>query len=120
MAAPDFISASTLTPGVIVAVLLPTSEAAIYTVPSARGVKVATATLCNTTGAAVTVSLSLVPNGGTAGALNRVIANLAIAAYDTQSLRDYLAGAMLAPGDLISGVATATGVSLVVSGAVAA
>lgn len=120
MAAPDFLTAASLTPGVIVGINLPTVEAPAYTVGAGHGVKLGTGSICNTTGAAVTVTISVVPSGGTAGATNRIISAFPLGAGDTQSLKDYLAGAYLGPGDFISAVASATGVALVLTAAVAA
>lgn len=74
----------------------------------------------STYGYPVTVSLSLVPTGGTVGdGTHRILNNYSLAANDTFSLNGLLSGAMLGPGDIIAGFAsTATGVDLVVTGTV--
>lgn len=96
-----------------------TAETTVYTVPGSTGAVIKHGTLCNTTGAAVTVSLSLVPSGGTAGATNRVISSFSLPANDTQPLRDYLAGACLGPQDFVSiQVGTADAVVLALTGMV--
>lgn len=75
--------------------------------------------LCNTTGSAVTVSLSLVPSGGTAGVANRVMAAYSLPAGDSLDLRGYVVGAKLNEGDFLSALAgTANAVTVVLSGVV--
>lgn len=74
----------------------------------------------NTTAMAVTVYLSVVKTGGTIGdGTHRVISGYSLAANDTLSLHDYLASAMLGPGDAITAYAAAAGaVDLVITGTV--
>ena len=71
-------------------------------------------------GTPVTVSLSLVASGGTVGdGTHRVLNSYSLAVNDTLSLKDFISGAMLGPGDIIAGFAgTATAVDLVVTGTV--
>lgn len=120
MAGNNVIVAASISPQVILSQQLATSEAALYTVPAATSVKVAQATLCNITASAVTVYLSIVKTGGTMGdGTHRVIAGYSIAANDTLSLKDYVGGAMLGPGDFIAGYAgTASAVDIVLTGTV--
>lgn len=94
------------------------TETTAYTVPASSSLKVATATLCNTTAAAVTVAVSIVPSGGTAGVANRVVSGYQIAANDTLSLSEILGGALMGPGDFVSLNFSATGVTLSMTGAV--
>jgi hypothetical protein len=102
----------------LITVPLGTSEAALYTV-AGREFELSHGTVCNTTASALTVYLSLVPAGGTPGdGTHRVIAGYSLAANDTLSLRDYLAGAALGPGDAVYGYASAAGADLVLSGLV--
>lgn len=120
MAGQNVIAAASISPQVIVSQQLGTSDAAVYTVPASTSVKVAQASLCNTTGTAVTVYLSLVQTGGTVGdGTHRVISGYSLAANDTLPLNGYIGGAMLGPGDKIAGYAgTATAVDLVITGTV--
>lgn len=69
---------------------------------------------------AVQVHLSIVKSGGTLGdGTHRVICNYSLGANDTQSLKDYLASAMLGPGDTIAAYASAAAaVDLVITGTV--
>jgi hypothetical protein len=120
MAGQNVIVASSISPQILVSQQLGTSDAAVYTVPASTSVKIAQASLCNTTASPVTVYLSLVQTGGTVGdGTHRVISGYTLAANDTLPLNDYIGGAMLGPGDRIASYAgTATAVDLVVSGTV--
>jgi hypothetical protein len=122
MATPNVLALASLTQALLASQQVgSTNETAIYTVPANKAVKLAQGSLCNTTSAPVTVSLSLVPSGGTADGTHRVIASYSLAAYDTLPLGDYLGGHMLGPGDFISVQASAaTAVTVVISGAVSA
>lgn len=120
MAGQNVIAAVSISPKVLVSQQLGTSDAAIYTVPASTSVKVAQATLCNTTASAVTIYLSIVATGGTVGdGTHRVISGYSLAANDTLALKDYIGGAMLGPGDIIAAYAsTASAVDFVVTGTV--
>ena len=63
-------------------------------------------TVTNTTGAAVTFSCNLVPEGGTVGDTNAIIKDKAVAAGDTYVCPE-LVGHVLEPGDAISMIASA-------------
>src|SRR5690349_14424776 len=100
MAGNNILGAASISPMVLVSQQLGTSEVAVYTVGAAQSVKIAHGTLCNTTSSAVTVYLSIVKTGGTIGdGTHRAISGYSLAGNDTLPLRDYLAGAMLGPGD---------------------
>lgn len=120
MSGNNILGAASISPQVLLSQQLGTSDAALYTVAAAQSVKIAHGTICNITSAAVTVYLSIVKAGGTVGdGTHRILNAYSLAANDTLSLKDYIAGAMLGPGDIISGYAgTATAVDLVVSGTV--
>lgn len=122
MATPNVLALASLTQKLLVSQQVTvTTETAIYTVPANQAVKLAQGSLCNTSGATVTVSLSLVASGGTAGATNRVISGFLLSPGDTLSLGDYLGGHMLGQGDFISLLCTtANAVAVVISGAVSA
>lgn len=99
--------------------LATTAATAVYTVPANSTVKIATCTVCNTSAGAVTVTVSLLKVADTADTTHRVVSAYTLAAGDTLSLRDYLAGAMLAEGEAVSVTAgTAAVVDVVLTGAV--
>jgi hypothetical protein len=105
-------------PQVLVAQQLASSETTQYTVAALNWVRIANATLTNTSGAAVTVSMSLVKTGGTAGASNRVLSAYSLQPGDSTVVVE-LVGHMLGPGDFISAVAgTASAVAFLLSGMV--
>lgn len=90
----------------------------VYTVPALSAVKISSACLCNTTSSAVTVSVSLVPSGGTAGVTNRVVNAYSLAANDSMVLTEIL-GAMLDAGASINvNTSTANAVNAAITGAV--
>lgn len=96
-----------------------TSATTLYTVPSNTTTKIATMTLCNTTGSPVTVTVHLLKVGDTADGTHSVVNGYSLTAGDTLSLRDYLGGAMLATGESLAvTVGTANAVDVVVTGAV--
>lgn len=97
-----------------------TSATTVYTVPASTTVKIATATLCNTSASAVVVvTFQLLAAGQTADGTHAVISGYSLSAGDTLSLRDYLGGAMLATGEAISITAgTANLLDVVITGAV--
>ncbi|GAA1892020.1 hypothetical protein [Williamsia serinedens] len=118
MATQNVMAATSALPGVLVSKQIENAETTQYTGPANSSVKLGKATLANPTASAVTVSVSIVKSGGTAGAANRVVAGLALAAGDSVVLSE-IEGHFLGPGDLISAIAgTATAVVLVISGVV--
>jgi hypothetical protein len=118
MPATSLMDATLAVPQVLVSQQLASSETTQYTAAALNWVKIASAVLTNTSGSAVTVSISVVKTGGTAGAANRVLSAYSLAAGDSTSLTE-LAGVFLGPGDFISALAgTATAVAFVVSGVV--
>lgn len=115
----NLLSASSNLPQVLVSQQLAATETTQYTGPANSAVRIVTAGLTNTSGSAVTVSVSLVKSGGTAGNANRILASYSLASHDSLSLNDVLSGAMLGPGDFISAIASAaTSVAFVATGTV--
>lgn len=101
--------------------LAATTATSIYTVPTGKTAKIASATICNTTAATVAVSVSLHKVGDTPDGTHRVISGYSLAGGDTLSLKDYLSGAMLGEGEAVSVTAgTANAVDVVLTGAVSA
>lgn len=60
-----------------------TSATTIYTTPTSRKTALRNLILANTTAAAATISVSVVPSGGTAGDDNRILKNVSIPANST-------------------------------------
>jgi hypothetical protein len=78
-----------------------TTDTTVYTVPAASAVKVATATISNITGSSVTVSVSVVPSGGSVDGTHKIVPDFSLAANDATNLPE-IAGAMLDAGSFIS------------------
>jgi hypothetical protein len=99
--------------------ITPTSATTIYTVPASTAVKISQGTMCNTSASAVTVSLSLVPSGGTDNGTHSVVSGYSLIAGDTLPLSTYIKDVMMGPGDFISVVVSAANViDVVITGAV--
>jgi hypothetical protein len=86
-----------------------TTATTIYTVPASSAVKIATAVLCNTSTAAVVVSVSVVPSGGSVDGTHLVVSNYSLAANDSTKLTE-LEGAMLDAGAFIALTPSVSGV----------
>lgn len=96
-----------------------TSATAIYTVPTGKTAKIASGTICNVSGSAVAVSMSILKSGDTSDGTHNIISGYSLAAGDTMSLKDYLVGAMLAEAEAISVTAgTANALDVVITGTV--
>lgn len=96
-----------------------TTATTLYTVGASSTVKLASGTICNTSGTAVAVTVSILKSGDTADGTHAVISGYSLAANDTLSLREYIAGAMLGAGEAVSiTVGTANVIDVVLTGAV--
>jgi hypothetical protein len=94
---------------------LPNSNNTFYTATNVRTI-IDKMTLCNTTAGAVTATIDLVVNGGSAGVSQRIISARSIAAGETYSCPEAV-GHILSPGDSIQGLASAaTSITLRASG----
>lgn len=99
--------------------LTATGENLAYVVGGFTEVTITSAALCNVSGSAVVVGVSIVPNGATAGATNKLLFQYSLPAGDTVDLRDYLVGLSLGVGDSIwVNTATANAVNVIMSAVV--
>ena len=95
---------------------LTASAATYYTVPANTLTTVSACTLTNTTGGAITATLYLVPNGGSAGVTNCILSARTIAAGESFNVGSAI-GQTLAAGGTLQGLAgSATSITLVASG----
>jgi len=94
---------------------LGTSASIIYTVPASTNTIIKEMAICNTSSSAVSVNVYMVPSGGTAGATNAVISGYSIAA----NLPAFFTGlnTIIPAGATIQGSASASGVTITISGA---
>lgn len=91
-----------------------TTSATLYTVPAATSVKLASIVVVNTTGAPATVTLEVVPSGGTAGATHRIVSGLSVAANATTVIDSAV---YLSAGDFLAGLqGTAAALTVTISG----
>lgn len=92
---------------------LPTTTAAIYTVPASTRALVKTIDIANNNLASVTVTVYMVPSGGTAGSDNILIPGVTIPA---SSVLQWSGIHVLDAAGSIQAVAATTNVSAVISG----
>lgn len=91
-------------------------ETTQYTVPASTRTILDKFTGTNTTGAAATLTVKLIPSGGSAGASNTITSAKSIAAGDSYTFPE-LAGHVLSPGDIISTLSgTANAITIRASG----
>ena len=96
-----------------------TTNTTIYTVPALSAVKVATFSLTNVTGSDVTVSVSVVPSGGSVDTTHKVVSAFVLPANDSTVVSE-VAGAMLDAGVIVSIYSSAaTAINYLLTGAVA-
>lgn len=107
---------ATYTPAKLVQSTATTSETTIYTAPASgtvTAVIVKEVVVANTSGSNVTYTLSLVPQGGSAGTGNRIIPGRTMAANDVQV---FALNTVMSPSDFLSHLASATGITVTISG----
>lgn len=91
-----------------------TSNATLYTVPASTSVKLASIVVCNTTTSPATVTLDVVPSGGTAGVTHRICSALTVSGSATTVIDSSV---YLSAGDFIAGLqGTASALTVTVSG----
>lgn len=92
------------------------TETTQYTCPTGARTIIDKATVTNTGALMATISVRLVPSGGTAGLSNTITASRALAAGEVYALPE-IVGQILGPGEFISTLAgTASAIVLRVSG----
>lgn len=114
MATPNLNQATSNLPQTLVAQTLPSSSGTLYTGPTLKSTVIATAVVANTSASTRTVTLSVTKaSGGTAR-----LCKIELEA-DESCVVDELIGWLIAPGDVISGFASAgSAVDIAISGAV--
>jgi len=120
MSAPDF-RADRLTGAILASgqVASPSTDATVYTVPTNCAVKITSASITNASGSAVTVSVAIVPAGGTVSNARKTLSSFPLAANDSLSLA-WIVGAHLEAGAFISANAgTGAALNYLVTGLIA-
>ena len=95
-------------------VALTTSYQTVYTTPKVTRTFVKTIDVSNTTSGIVTLYVSLVPSGGTAGTDNALFSAVTIPAYSTMQ---WTGTELMNAGGTLQAKASTTGVTLTSSGA---
>lgn len=113
MANSDLLLASSMLPKVLSASVLGTGSSDLVAPAANHASVIKSAVACNTTGAAVTFTVTVTKNGG--GAVT-IINGLSLAGGDSTVLSE-IVGAMLGPGDKVSAQASAgASISVVITG----
>lgn len=117
MATPNLTSITTVTPGVLASQQLASGDTSIYTVGASKAAKVAKLVLANTsTTASVTVSVSVVPSGGTLDGTHKLVSGFVLAANDSTVITE-AEGLWLGAGAIVScNASTAALVDVTLSG----
>jgi myosin-crossreactive antigen len=116
VATPNLLILATVTPKILASAQLSSGDNTIYTVGSSKAAKIATLTLCNTTGSAVTLSVSVVPAGGGVDGTHRAVSGYVLAGGDATVVAE-VAGMWLGASDFVSvNVSTGAAVDVVMSG----
>ena len=97
----------------LVQVAVATAQTTQYTVPASRQDVVKNIDICNTTGAAITFTLNLVPSAGSASTANQLLSAVSIPANQTLH---WTGTQVMNAGDFISTAASNTGLTMTVSG----
>ncbi len=97
----------------LVQVAVATAQTTQYTTPAARQDVIKDFDVANTTGAAIVFTMNLVHNGGSAGTSNAILAAVSIPSNQTLH---WTGTQVMNAGDFISTAASATGLTLTVSG----
>jgi chitodextrinase len=87
-----------------------TSATTLYTAPANQTVLLKKLTFSNTTNGALTLSVYLVPSGGSAGSGNAVRTLKTLAPYETFECYE-AENQVLAPGDFVAATGSATGIT---------
>lgn len=97
----------------MVQVAVATAQTTQYTTPAARQDVIKDMEIANTTGAAIGFTLNVVPSGNAAGTANSVLQSVSIPANQTLHWTGTI---VMNAGDFISTAASATGITITVSG----
>lgn len=85
----------------------------LYTVPASTTTYVKCIDVANTTAAAITLDLHLVPSGGSVGTSNEFVPTISIAA---NSMWQWTGTQILTAGDFIQGIGSGAGLTINISG----
>lgn len=95
---------------------LTTSAATYYTTPANTLTTISACTVTNTTGTAQTLTMHLIPQGGSASASNMIVSARVVAAGESFNVASAIGQTMAAGGFLQALAGAATSLTLVASG----
>jgi hypothetical protein len=114
MAAVNLVTATTINRITLYQGQPTTSATTLYTVPAATTAKIASIVISNTTGTAATITLDMVPSGGTTGATHRLLTAVPVPANATTVLDSVI---YMSTGDFIAGLqGTSSALTVTISG----
>lgn len=102
-----------ITPLKLAQTAMTTSYVVVYTVPDNSRTYVKDINICNTTAGALTIDISLVPDGGTAGTSNALFYGFSVAA---NTVYRWSGVQIMNAGDTIQVKASNTGITATISG----
>lgn len=104
---------ATITPIKIAQAAIGTTLSTLYTVPASSTLLVKDFDICNTTTAAITITVHFVPSGGTAGAANMIVPAYSLPA---NAMMQWAGTQVLNVDDFIQVIASAVGSTINISG----
>lgn len=118
MATPNLSAITTVTPAIFASTQLGAGDTTVYTVPGSSAAKLVKLVLTNTSGSAVTVSVSIIPAGGAVDGSHRVVSGYSLAGGDSTTVTE-VEGVLLGAGDSVSiNAGVAASVDVLLSGLV--
>jgi len=102
-----------ITPLQLAQAAITTSYTTMYTTPASTRTYVKGIDVCNTTGGPISVYVSLVPSGGTAGASNAIFYNAVVPGYTTLQ---WSSTQVMSVGGTLQAKASAAGATITASG----
>lgn len=116
MATPNLTAITTVTPKVFTSAQLASGDNAALTVGASKAAKIATMILTNVSGSAVTISVSLIPSGGSIDGAHKVVHGFALAPSASTTISEVV-GSWLGAGDIINvNASAATAIDCVITG----
>lgn len=116
MATPNLTAITTVTPKVLASSQLAAGDNTVYTVGASKAAKLSKLVLANVSAAAVTVSASIVPSGGTVDGTHKIVSAYSLAAGDGMVITE-AENIWLGAGDYISvNASAATAINVLASG----
>ncbi|GAB3776826.1 L-lysine 2,3-aminomutase [Nocardioides ginsengisegetis] len=116
MATPNLTAITTVTPKILASAQMASGDNAAYTVPANKAAQIKTMVLSNVSGAAVTITVSVIPSGGSVDGTHKVVSGYSLASNDSTTISEVV-GSWLGAGDKVNvNAAAATAIDCVITG----